>query len=225
MTTIDLEVARLALEPPFLVKLDTHGFELAILAGAAVTLRATDALVIEAYNFELQPGAPTFSGLCRHMADLGFRVVDLVDTMRVLGTTSYGSSTWSSLALTDLSSARIPTNDRRHANQLRLKVSRSGRHEPPWTSMDERSDEIWHRTPVLAGMPRFTGHLPFVAFRQSAAAVSPDHPFDLFKTWHAACCGLSAPMDPRQSKDLGQVADANRGSKADPEVVVQGPVE
>lgn len=82
MTTIDAEVERLALRPPFLVKLDTHGFEREVLAGATRTMRDTAILVIEAYNFELRPGALTFQGLCEFLADRGFKVLDLVDIMR-----------------------------------------------------------------------------------------------------------------------------------------------
>lgn len=38
-TTIDLEVAERGLQAPFVIKLDTHGFELPILNGARGTLR------------------------------------------------------------------------------------------------------------------------------------------------------------------------------------------
>lgn len=38
MTSIDHEVNRLRLPGPFLIKLDTHGFEVPILAGATATL-------------------------------------------------------------------------------------------------------------------------------------------------------------------------------------------
>lgn len=82
MTTIDDEIDRLGLPGPFAIKLDTHGFELPILAGATNTLSQTDVVIIEAYNFELRPGVLTFPDLIRHMEGLGFRVLDLVDVMR-----------------------------------------------------------------------------------------------------------------------------------------------
>lgn len=82
MSTIDLEVARLGLSGPFLIKLDTHGFEVPILAGAETTLASTSAIVIEAYNFPIHPDALLFPDMCRHLMDRGFRVLDLVDVMR-----------------------------------------------------------------------------------------------------------------------------------------------
>jgi FkbM family methyltransferase len=81
MTTIDAEVTRRALEPPFLLKLDTHGFEVPILDGATRTLKETGLLVIEAYNFDLGPGALRFPDLCRLLEQRGFRCVDLADPM------------------------------------------------------------------------------------------------------------------------------------------------
>jgi FkbM family methyltransferase len=81
MTTIDAEVERRALKAPFLLKLDTHGFELPILAGAARTLARTDLVVVEVYNFTVSEGALQFPDLCRHMAGLGFRPIAIVDVM------------------------------------------------------------------------------------------------------------------------------------------------
>ena len=82
MTTVDAEVARLGLEPPYLLKLDTHGFEVQIFDGAMRTLPATDLLVVEAYNFELQPGSLRFHELCAYLEERGLRCVDLVDVLR-----------------------------------------------------------------------------------------------------------------------------------------------
>jgi FkbM family methyltransferase len=82
MTTVDAEVGRLGLSGPFLMKLDTHGFERQVLEGATHTLRGAAVLVIEAYNFELRPGALRFHELCQYLEGLGFRPVDLVDIMR-----------------------------------------------------------------------------------------------------------------------------------------------
>lgn len=80
MTTLDAEVSRRGLPGPFLVKLDTHGAELPILAGATETLRHASLVVIEAYNF--QPGIAAgvrFPELCRRMEESGFRCLDLVE--------------------------------------------------------------------------------------------------------------------------------------------------
>lgn len=81
MTTVDAEVARSALPPPYLLKLDTHGFEREILAGASATLERASVLVIEAYNFELRPGAYRFHELITTLEHRGFRCLDLADPM------------------------------------------------------------------------------------------------------------------------------------------------
>jgi FkbM family methyltransferase len=82
MTSIDAEVTRRGLKGPFLIKLDTHGFESQILDGAAITLTDTAALIIEAYNFELRPGVLRFHELCSLLDARGFRCIDVADPMR-----------------------------------------------------------------------------------------------------------------------------------------------
>jgi FkbM family methyltransferase len=81
VTTIDREVDRLGLPPPYLLKLDTHGFEVPILEGASRTLERAAVLVIEAYNFQIRPEALRFDALCRYLDERGFRTVDLVDPL------------------------------------------------------------------------------------------------------------------------------------------------
>ncbi|MBL9188263.1 MAG: FkbM family methyltransferase [Opitutaceae bacterium] len=82
METIDRVVRERKLPGPFGVKLDTHGFELPVLAGAAHTLKSTALLVIEAYNFPLTPDSLRFHELCASLEARGFRCVDLADPMR-----------------------------------------------------------------------------------------------------------------------------------------------
>ena len=60
------------LRPPFLIKLDTHGFEVPILKGAQETLQQTNLLVIETYNFQLQPTSLRFHEMCSYMEFGGF---------------------------------------------------------------------------------------------------------------------------------------------------------
>ncbi|MFA7345624.1 MAG: FkbM family methyltransferase [Terrimicrobiaceae bacterium] len=79
VTTIDFEVAKNDLLAPYLIKLDTHGFEAEILRGALETLPQTEMLIIEAYNFNLGGEALRFPQLCLHLESLGFRCADLVD--------------------------------------------------------------------------------------------------------------------------------------------------
>lgn len=78
-TTLDHEVASRGLTGPFIIKLDVHGYERAILAGATATLRETEALIIECYNFHLGGDALRFPAFCQHMEILGYRCADLWD--------------------------------------------------------------------------------------------------------------------------------------------------
>ena len=81
MTTIDHELQVHGQKPPFLIKLDTHGFELPILEGAAETLRQTEVLVIEAYNFTIGPQAVRFWELCEYLKARGFLPIDMFDLL------------------------------------------------------------------------------------------------------------------------------------------------
>lgn len=67
-TTVDYEVERLGLPGPYLLKLDTHGYEGQILHCAHKTLRQSCALVIEAYACKLQAAALRFWELCFMLA-------------------------------------------------------------------------------------------------------------------------------------------------------------
>jgi FkbM family methyltransferase len=65
-----------------LLKLDTHGYELPILAGAVELLHQCSLLVIEAYGQRITSASPLMHELCAHLADKGFRVADVVDVLR-----------------------------------------------------------------------------------------------------------------------------------------------
>ena len=52
-TTVDAEVDARKLKPPYLLKLDTHGFEVPIFEGASETLKETSLIVVETYNFTI----------------------------------------------------------------------------------------------------------------------------------------------------------------------------
>jgi len=81
VTTIDKLASRRNLHGPFLIKLDTHGFEVPILEGARQTMAQSAMLIIEAYNFTLCPGALRFYELCQFLEPRGFRCVDMFDLM------------------------------------------------------------------------------------------------------------------------------------------------
>jgi FkbM family methyltransferase len=81
VTTVDRLVERRGLRGPFLIKLDTHGFEVPILEGASETLKKSSVLIIEAYNFTVCPGALRFYELCQYLEPRGFRCADMFDLM------------------------------------------------------------------------------------------------------------------------------------------------
>jgi len=81
VTTIDDEVAGNILPKPFLVKLDTHGFEVPILNGAKETLKNTNLLVIETYNFDVGSEGLKFYEMCAFVDQLGFLVIDISEPL------------------------------------------------------------------------------------------------------------------------------------------------
>jgi FkbM family methyltransferase len=81
VVTVDAEVKARGLEGPYLLKLDTHGFEVPILKGAARTLASTEVIVMECYNYRIAPECLTFDEMCRYLGEWGFRCIDLVDPM------------------------------------------------------------------------------------------------------------------------------------------------
>jgi len=81
MRKIDSLVAENKLQPPFLIKLDTHGFEVPILVGAAETLKKANVLIIECYNFRIAPESLTFDEMCQYLRKLGFRPAYLLDLL------------------------------------------------------------------------------------------------------------------------------------------------
>jgi FkbM family methyltransferase len=79
---IDDAVTTRRLPGPYLLKLDTHGFEIPVLTGANRVLAQTGLLIIETYNFTLGPGCLRFYELCAWLEARGFRCCDLADPMR-----------------------------------------------------------------------------------------------------------------------------------------------
>ncbi len=81
VTTLDHETQARELSGPYLVKLDTHGFEVPILDGAKRVLADTSLLVIEVYNFTINEGALRFPTMCQHLERSGFRPIGIADPM------------------------------------------------------------------------------------------------------------------------------------------------
>lgn len=82
ITTVDEEVRRLGLQGPFMIKFDTHGFEVPILEGAKVTLKHAALIVMECYGFRISKNCLTIHEMISFMEKLGFRVADIADVTR-----------------------------------------------------------------------------------------------------------------------------------------------
>ena len=79
---LDSVVSRGNHQGPYIIKLDTHGYEVPILQGALKTMQQADLLIIEVYGFQVSPTGLTFWELCQYLDGVGFRIVDMVDVMR-----------------------------------------------------------------------------------------------------------------------------------------------
>ena len=88
--TIDFLVERDKIEGPYLIKLDTHGFELPIIDGAKKTLLNSNLVIIESYNQKLTNESLKFYELCSYMSKLGFEPIEIVDVSHRL----YDESLW-----------------------------------------------------------------------------------------------------------------------------------
>ena len=67
---------------PFMLKFDTHGFEVPILKGAAATLPQTRYIVMEVYNYRHTADTLLFHEMCALLDGLGFRCFNLVDPIQ-----------------------------------------------------------------------------------------------------------------------------------------------
>jgi len=79
--TLDGLVAERGLQGPFALKLDTHGYEIPILQGAAALLARADLLIIECYNFRVAAQSLLAHEMCAWLAERGFRCIDLADPL------------------------------------------------------------------------------------------------------------------------------------------------
>jgi FkbM family methyltransferase len=82
VTTVDSEIKNKKLKGPFILKFDTHGFEIPILAGAKNVLPETELIVMECYGFILSPECKLFPEMCMQLDQLGFRLSDIIKIER-----------------------------------------------------------------------------------------------------------------------------------------------
>jgi len=80
-TTVDHEVEQRKLQGPFLLKLDTHGFEVPIFEGSAETLKSTELICVEVYNFNIAGPCIRFHEMIGYLEGKGFRCIDLCDIL------------------------------------------------------------------------------------------------------------------------------------------------
>jgi FkbM family methyltransferase len=81
MVRVDKCVSSLYLKGPFLIKLDTHGFEVPIFEGSENTLRETNLIVVEVYNFQIADKSLLFFEMCDYLYKKGFRSIGIVDIL------------------------------------------------------------------------------------------------------------------------------------------------
>jgi len=72
-----------------LIKFDTHGYELPILAGAPKLLSSTSCIIMEVYGFDISPTTKRFPEMCRILEDKGFRLADIFGIMRRPGDNAF----------------------------------------------------------------------------------------------------------------------------------------
>jgi FkbM family methyltransferase len=75
--TLDGLVSEKGLNGPFLLKFDTHGYEVPILEGARMTLENTSVIIMEVYNFKITEHTLRFHEMCSFLETLGFRAYDI----------------------------------------------------------------------------------------------------------------------------------------------------
>jgi FkbM family methyltransferase len=80
--TVDSAIEAKKLKGPYLLKLDTHGFELPIFNGAEAVLAETEVIIVECYNFKIAPECLRFHEICNFLEQKNFRCIDMVDVMR-----------------------------------------------------------------------------------------------------------------------------------------------
>ncbi len=90
MFTIDTLIKKFNIQPPYLIKLDTHGFEVPIIEGSINALEKTNLFIAEVYNYRLSEKALKYYEMCAYMERLGFSTIEIVDFL----SRKYDNSLW-----------------------------------------------------------------------------------------------------------------------------------
>jgi FkbM family methyltransferase len=77
--TLDQACQQFQCSPPYLIKVDTQGSELDVLAGASQILATTDLIILEVSFFEFFQGAPIAQDYFKFLQDRGFVIYDIFD--------------------------------------------------------------------------------------------------------------------------------------------------
>jgi FkbM family methyltransferase len=82
VTTLDAIYREIQnVEPPILIKIDTEGFELEVLKGAANLLQHADTVIAEVSVAERFIGSHTFEDMIFFMHERGFKILDFLDSL------------------------------------------------------------------------------------------------------------------------------------------------
>lgn len=77
--TLDETLRERSYQGPFLIKVDTEGYELEVLRGASESLAKADVVIAETSVMQRFEGSYEFADLIRLLDDSGFRLFDLLD--------------------------------------------------------------------------------------------------------------------------------------------------
>ncbi len=77
---LDFWIIKRNLPPPYVLKVNTNGAEWLVIRGAAETLKQTNMVILESYNFS-EHGQLRFHEICLIMEELHFRCIDIAEPL------------------------------------------------------------------------------------------------------------------------------------------------
>jgi len=79
VTSIDNQVKQLNLAGPYIIKLDTHGYEVPIIEGCVDIMDQVSLFIIECYGLQIAKDSLLFWEMCAFMDSKGFGLIDIID--------------------------------------------------------------------------------------------------------------------------------------------------